>query len=80
MDYLSERFQQGDKVQTYRTIAEVLDQNLFAFLVSLTLEGMKKKKLHEGMMGWGVNRMPHLPPPPSIFKSIQPIDNETWYV
>ena len=36
----------------------------------LTLEGMKKKKLHEGMRGRGVN----LTPPPSIFKSIQPID------
>ena len=37
----------------------------------LTLEGMKKKQLHEGMRG--VNRTP---PHPSIFKSIQPIDME----
>ena len=36
---------------------------------TLTLEGMKKKKLLKGMRGgWGVNQTP------PIFKSIQPID------
>ena len=34
----------------------------------LTLECMKKKKLHEGMRGGSIG------PPPSIFKSIQLID------
>ena len=37
--------------------------------MDLTLDGMKKKKLHEGMGGGEVNRTP-----PSIFKSVQPID------
>ena len=36
---------------------------------SLTLEGMKKKKLYKGMRGGGMSIGP-----PSIFKGIQPID------
>ena len=36
----------------------------------LTQKGMKKKKLQKGIGKGGVNRTP---PPPSIFKSIQPI-------
>ena len=42
----------------------------YNLIIGLTLEGTKKKKLHEGMRwGGGVNWTS-----PSIFKSIQPID------
>ena len=51
---------------------EVLRSNnshLHGGCVNLAQEGMKKKTLHEGMRGGG-----SIGPPPSIFKSIQPID------